>query len=65
LKQFDVALEIKENTALHDRKVRLSNGWSIEIGCGFDICQRPDDWLQIGSNDLALQPCLETNNAAV
>jgi len=61
LKQFDVILEIKENPALHDREVRLSNGWSIKIGRGFDLYQRPDDWLQIGANDLDLRPCLETN----
>ena len=60
LKQFDVILEIKENSALHDREIRLSNGWKIKIGRGFDIYQRPDDWLQIGANDLDLRPCLET-----
>ncbi len=61
LKQSDTTLVIKENAALHDREVRLSNGWSVKIGRGFDIYQRPDDWLQIGANDLALRPCLETN----
>jgi ATP-dependent Lon protease len=61
LKQFDVAMEIKENPNLHDREIRLSNGWSIKIGRGFDIYQRPDDWLQVGANDLDLRPCLETN----
>jgi ATP-dependent Lon protease len=61
LKQMDVELQIKESTALHDREVRLSNGWVIKIGRGFDIYQKPDDWLVIGSNDLDLRPCLETN----
>lgn len=60
LKQFDVVLEIRENSALHDREIRLNNGWRIKIGRGFDIYQRPDDWLQIGANDLDLRPCLET-----
>jgi ATP-dependent Lon protease len=60
LKQFDIVFEIKENNALHDREIRLSNGWKIKIGRGFDIYQRPDDWLQIGANDLDLRPCLET-----
>jgi ATP-dependent Lon protease len=60
LKQFDVVLEINENNALHDREIRLSNGWIIKIGRGFDIYQRPDDWLQVGANDLDLRPCLET-----
>jgi ATP-dependent Lon protease len=61
LKQFDVVLEVTENSALHDREVRLSNGWTIKIGRGFDIYQKPEDWLHIGANDLELRPCLETN----
>jgi ATP-dependent Lon protease len=60
LKQFDVQLEVKENSRLHDREIRLSNGWTIKIGRGFDIYQKPDDWLQVGANDLDLRPCLET-----
>jgi ATP-dependent Lon protease len=61
LKERDIALQIKENPALHDREVRLSNGWVVKISRGFDIYQRPDDWFQIGANDLALRPCMETN----
>ena len=61
LKQYDVELIIKENSALHDREVLLSSGWSIKIGRGFDIYQRPDDWLTVGANDLDLRQCLETN----
>jgi ATP-dependent Lon protease len=61
LKQYDVELEVRESTTLHDRAVKLSNGWEIKIGRGFDIYQKPDDWLQIGANDLDLRPCLETN----
>ena len=60
LKQMDVRLEIKVQPTLHDRQVRLSNGWTIKIGRGFDLYQRPDDWLSIGANDLDLRPCLET-----
>jgi ATP-dependent Lon protease len=61
LKQFDVQLEIRINPRLHDREIKLSNGWSVKIGRGFDIYQRPDDWFHMGSNDLDLRPCLETN----
>ena len=61
LKESDVVLEIGENNALHDREVRLSNGWTVKIGRGFDIYQKPDDWLTIGANDLDLRPCLETS----
>jgi ATP-dependent Lon protease len=59
--QLDVRLEIRINPGLHDREIKLSNGWSIKIGRGFDIYQRPDDRLHIGSNDLDLRPCLETS----
>jgi len=50
----------RANTQLHDREVRLSNGWTIKIGRGFDFYQKPEDWLQIGASDLDLRPCLET-----
>lgn len=60
LKALNVTLVIEQNPHLHDRMVRLSNGWIITIGRGFDIYQKPDDWLHIGANDLDLRPCLET-----
>ena len=60
LKQYDVEFNVVINPHLHDREVRLSNGWTVKIGRGFDIYQRPDDWLNIGANDLDLRPCLET-----
>jgi ATP-dependent Lon protease len=61
LKVYEVDLQIRKNHAMHDREVRFSNGWKVKIGRGFDIYQRPEDWLAIGANDLALRPCLETN----
>ena len=61
LKLFNVELVIRQNPNMHDREVRLSNGWTIKIGRGFDIYQRPEDWLHVGSNDLGLRQCLETN----
>ena len=60
LKELDVQLEVKVNPTLHDRQVRLTSGWTVKIGRGFDIYQRPDEWLSIGANDLDLRPCLET-----
>jgi len=61
LKIYGVTLQIKKNPAMHDREVRFSNGWKVKIGRGFDIYQKPEDWLAIGANDLDLRPCLETN----
>jgi ATP-dependent Lon protease len=60
LKQYDTQLEVQVNPHLHDREIRLSSGWTVKIGRGFDIYQRPDDWLNIGANELDLRPCLET-----
>lgn len=61
LQVYGVALQIRKNPAMHDREVRFSNGWKVKIGRGFDIYQKPEDWLVLGSNDLDLRPCLETN----
>ena len=55
-----ITFTIEENSALHDREIRLDNGWVVKIGRGFDIYQKPGDWFEIGSNDLDLRPCLET-----
>ena len=60
LSDFGVTLTIEERPSLHDRQVRLSNGWIIKIGRGFDIYQKPADWFQIGATDMELRPCLET-----
>ncbi len=61
LKLFNVELIISKHPTLHDREVRFSNGWKVKIGRGFDIYQKPEDWLHIGASDLGLRPCLETN----
>jgi len=46
---------------IHDRSIKLDNGWVIKIGRGLDIYQRPDNWFSIGASDFDLRPCLETN----
>ena len=58
--ELDVALEVKVNENLHDREIRIDNGWVIKIGRGLDFYQKPDSWYGIGSNDLTLRKCLET-----
>jgi len=50
--------EFKPN--LHDRQIKLSNGWTVKIGRGLDIYQKPDSWFYIGALDMNLRPCLET-----
>lgn len=60
LSDYDVALELRLNERMHDREVRLDNGWTIKIGRGLDFYQRPDGRFSVGSNDLSLRRCLET-----
>jgi ATP-dependent Lon protease len=60
LLELDVELEVKLNPNIHDREVRLDNGWIIKIGRGLDFYQKPSGWFEIGANDLSLRKCLET-----
>ena len=60
LLEQDIVLAMSFSATLHDREIRLDNGWVIKIGRGLDFYQKPDSWFSIGSNDLALRKCLET-----
>ncbi|MDF9799778.1 ATP-dependent Lon protease [Catalinimonas alkaloidigena] len=60
LLELDIELDIKINEHLHDREIRIDNGWTIKIGRGLDFYQKPDTWYSIGNYDLNLRKCLET-----
>ena len=60
LLEMDVVLDIKLNSNLHDREIRIDNGWMIKIGRGLDFYQKPGSWFEVGANDLTLRKCLET-----
>ncbi|MFQ4140559.1 BREX system Lon protease-like protein BrxL [Nodosilinea sp. PGN35] len=60
LLEVDIVLDIQLNENLHDREIRLDNGWIIKIGRGLDFYQKPDSWFGIGVNDMSLRKCLET-----
>lgn len=60
LLEVDVELEVKLNPNIHDREIRLDNGWIIKIGRGLDFYQKPSGWFEVGANDLSLRKCLET-----
>ena len=60
LVEMDVELEINVNPNLHDREIRIDNGWIVKIGRGLDFYQRPGGWFEIGANDMSLRKCLET-----
>jgi ATP-dependent Lon protease len=60
LLEYDVALDVRMKEKMHDREVRLDNGWTIKIGRGLDFYQKPEGWYAIGATDLSLRRCLET-----
>ncbi len=45
---------------MHDREIRIDNGWTIKIGRGLDFYQKPGSWFEIGVSDLSLRKCLKT-----
>lgn len=60
LLEIDVLLTVELNENLHDREIRIDNGWTVKIGRGLDFYQKPDGWFTIGANDYSLRRCLET-----
>lgn len=60
LLELDVELDVKLNPNIHDREIRLDNGWIIKIGRGLDFYQKPGSWFEVGANDLNLRKTLET-----
>jgi ATP-dependent Lon protease len=48
LLELDVELEVKLNPNIHDREIRLDNGWIIKIGRGLDFYQKPGGWFEVG-----------------
>jgi len=60
LLELDVELEVKLNPNMHDREIRIDNGWVIKIGRGLDFYQKPSSWFEVGAHDLNLRKCLET-----
>jgi ATP-dependent Lon protease len=60
LLELDVELEVKLNPNIHDREIRIDNGWTIKIGRGLDFYQKPGGWFEVGANDMSLRKCLET-----
>lgn len=61
---FDHGIEFRVNFSdiLHDREIKLSNGWNIKMGRGLDYFQSlAGNYLQVGVSDFDLRPCLETS----
>lgn len=60
LLEADIELDVKMNPNLHDREIRIDNGWTVKIGRGLDFYQKPASWFEVGAHDMALRKCLET-----
>jgi len=57
-----IRLKVEFNSILHDREIKMNNGWNIKMGRGLDYFQSlSGNYFQLGTNDLDLRPCLETN----
>ena len=60
LLEVDIVFDWEFSVTIHDREIRLNNGWIVKIGRGLDMYQPPNSWFEIGSNDYKLRRCLET-----
>jgi ATP-dependent Lon protease len=60
LRQHGIDFKWTFSPVIHDRAIKLDNGWVIKVGRGFDIYKPPENWFSIGSQDLSQRPCLET-----
>lgn len=57
-----IEFRVQFDKVLHDREIKLSNGWGIKMGRGLDYFQSlAGNYFQVGVNDLDLRPCLETS----
>lgn len=60
--EHDIEFRIQFSETMHDRELKLSNGWNIKMGRGLDYFQSlAGNYLQIGVSDYDLRPCLETS----
>ncbi len=60
LLDFDVELEIRLNPTLHDREIRLDNGWIITIGRGLDTYQKPE---KLSLTGVSLEKLIKINTS--
>jgi len=60
LKKNNVTLCIEYSSTLHDREIRLDNGWVIKIGRGLDYFRAPDGRFSLGYCDYDLRLCHAT-----
>ncbi len=60
LRDLGIEFRYTFDQEIHDRDIRLDNGWRIKIGRGLDYFQPPENWFSVGAQDMDLRPCKET-----
>ncbi|XP_045033138.1 MIT domain-containing protein 1 isoform X1 [Daphnia magna] len=60
LAKHKVVLNVEYSNTLHDREIRLDNGWIIKIGRGLDYFRPPEGKFSLGYCDYDLRPCHAT-----
>jgi hypothetical protein len=60
LESRGVKLSFTRDEKIHDREIRLSNGWIIKIGRGLDIYYPPESWASVEAADFCLRRCKQT-----
>lgn len=59
--QHGVVFKYEFTPTVHDRSIKLDNGWNIYMGRGLDIFQKPDSWYDFSEFDQKKRKCRETN----
>ena len=60
--EHEIEFRYEFSEILHDREIKMNNGWNIKMGRGLDYFQSlGGNYFQVGTNDLDLRPCLETS----
>ena len=54
-----IDLSVEYSQSLHDREIKLSNGWIIKIGRGLDYFKKADKFT-LGFHNMSLRRCHET-----
>jgi hypothetical protein len=55
-----IDFSFSRNQKLHDREIRFDTGWTVKVGRGLDIYQKPENWISVEAADFALRKCRQT-----
>jgi len=61
LAQHGIIFTFEFDPVIHDRSIRLDNGWCIYPGRGLDIYQKPDSKYELSEIDQTKRKCRETD----